>query len=88
MVSMTSKLKVMRMTNQRTLNSQTCASALSALAILVAVAALFVAPAAGQQSRAAGATVNSFYDLKTNTLEGKPADLAMYRGKVSLVERC
>jgi len=29
--------------------------------------------------------VNSFYDLKTKTLEGKPADLAMYRGKVSLV---
>jgi glutathione peroxidase len=27
----------------------------------------------------------SFYDLKTRTLEGKPADLAMYRGKVSLV---
>ncbi len=27
----------------------------------------------------------SFYDLKTKTLEGKPADLAMYRGKVSLV---
>ena len=29
--------------------------------------------------------MNSFYDLKTKTLEGKPADLAMYRGKVSLV---
>jgi glutathione peroxidase len=29
--------------------------------------------------------VSSFYDLKTNTLMGKPADLAMYRGKVSLV---
>jgi glutathione peroxidase len=27
----------------------------------------------------------SFYDLKTKTLEGKPADLAIYRGKVSLV---
>ena len=27
----------------------------------------------------------SFYDLKTMTLEGKPADLAQYRGKVSLV---
>jgi glutathione peroxidase len=30
-------------------------------------------------------TVNSFYDLKTNTLTGKPADLTAYRGKVSLV---
>jgi glutathione peroxidase len=27
----------------------------------------------------------SFYDLKTTTLDGKPADLAQYRGKVSLV---
>ena len=27
----------------------------------------------------------SFYDLKTTTLTGKPADLAQYRGKVSLV---
>src|SRR5688500_11205402 len=27
----------------------------------------------------------SFYDLKTMTLTGKPADLAQYRGKVSLV---
>jgi len=34
---------------------------------------------------AAGATVSSFYDLKTNTLLGKPADLAIYRGKVTLV---
>ena len=29
--------------------------------------------------------MSSFYDLKTKTLAGKPADLAMYRGKVSLV---
>src|SRR5947207_5176661 len=34
---------------------------------------------------AAGATVTSFYDLKTNTLLGKPADLGIYRGKVTLV---
>jgi glutathione peroxidase len=27
----------------------------------------------------------SFYDLKTTSLDGKPADLAQYRGKVSLV---
>src|ERR671912_495835 len=27
----------------------------------------------------------SFYDLKTQTLQGKPADLGMYRGKVTLV---
>lgn len=27
----------------------------------------------------------SLYDLKTNTLEGNPADLSQYKGKVSLV---
>jgi glutathione peroxidase len=27
----------------------------------------------------------SFYDLKTSTLDGKPADLGQYRGKVALV---
>ena len=34
---------------------------------------------------AGGATVPSFYDLKTTTLLGKPADLGAYRGKVTLV---
>jgi glutathione peroxidase len=29
--------------------------------------------------------VSSLYDLKTTTLDGKPADLASYRGKVTLV---
>jgi glutathione peroxidase len=31
------------------------------------------------------AQTGSFYDLKTMTLDGKPADLSQYRGKVSLV---
>ncbi len=31
------------------------------------------------------AQAGSFYDLKTKTLLGKPADLSQYRGKVSLV---
>jgi glutathione peroxidase len=35
-------------------------------------------------SRAARET-KSFYDLKTNTLDGKPADLSQYKGSVSLV---
>src|SRR6266511_2272702 len=48
--------------------------ALVALSLFTAVAAL-----------AAGATVSSFYDLKTQTLLGLPADLADYRGKVTLV---
>ena len=30
-------------------------------------------------------TSMSFFDFKTNTLEGKPADLAQYKGKVVLV---
>ena len=29
--------------------------------------------------------MTSFYDFKTTTLDGKPADLAVYKGKVSLV---
>src|SRR6186713_1072312 len=33
----------------------------------------------------AGAAVPSFYDLKTTTLLGQPADLGTYRGKVTLV---
>jgi glutathione peroxidase len=37
------------------------------------------------EQQPAGGTVRSFYDLKTNTLDGKPAALSQYRGKVSLV---
>src|SRR5436190_273328 len=40
--------------------------------------------AAQQLQRAPGGAV-TFYDLKTTTLTGKPADLGAYRGKVSLV---
>jgi glutathione peroxidase len=60
--------------------------------VLTALAAIIVAHVAleaRQQPPAArpssGAAVTSFYDLKTNTLDGKPADLGMYKGKVSLV---
>jgi len=61
-------------------------SAMAALMSAMAIAMLAVAPVRGQQQAATGgATVNSFYDFKTNTLEGKPADLSMYKGKVSLV---
>jgi glutathione peroxidase len=47
----------------------------------LAVLSLFIAGAVA----AGGAAVSSFYDLKTNTLLGKPADLGVYRGKVTLV---
>ena len=46
------------------------------LAALCALA--FTAAIAAQQSQ-------SFYDLKTKSLDGKAADLAQYKGKVSLV---
>lgn len=32
-----------------------------------------------------GGTVSSLYDLKVKTLDGKPADLGAYRGKVAVV---
>jgi glutathione peroxidase len=54
-------------------------------AAVAALAVCAVALPAGQTARRAGGTVTSFYDLKTNTLTGQPADLGMYRGKVSLV---
>jgi len=46
----------------------------------LAVGSLFL----GLSAIAAGATM-SLYELKTNTLLGKPADLGAYRGKVTLV---
>ena len=56
------------------------------LAAVVTLAA--AAPTPPQQSSAgivAGASVSSFYDLKTSSLLGEPADLGSYRGKVTLV---
>ncbi len=50
------------------------------LAALAALAFLSVAAPA-----AAGGPVDSFYSLKTTTLQGQPADLAQYKGKVALV---
>jgi glutathione peroxidase len=47
-----------------------------------AVAALVLAAFA---TSAPGGTVPSFYDLKTAYLDGKPADLSIFRGKVTLV---
>ena len=53
---------------------------------LMCIGLLCASPVIAQQPpRAAGATVTSFYALKTMTLDGKPADLGQYRGKVSLV---
>jgi glutathione peroxidase len=41
--------------------------------------------AAAQSPSPRGAAVTSFYDLKTTYLDGKPADLGVFRGKVTLV---
>jgi len=54
--------------------------ALAAGTILV----LSVAAPSAQQ-KPSGGTVTSFYDLKTRTLDGKPADLGQYKGKVAVV---
>jgi glutathione peroxidase len=48
------------------------------LALSAALIPLTAAPLMSQQRA-------SFYDLKTQTLAGQPADLAAYRGKVTLV---
>jgi glutathione peroxidase len=59
-----------------------------ALAILIASAVsiyfLRGALSTGSQ-KPTGETANVFWDLKTNTLAGKPSDLGEYRGKVALV---
>jgi glutathione peroxidase len=52
--------------------------------LLVAVV-FAMTPSAQERRTDGGAGAASFYDLKTRTLDGKPADLAQYRGTVSLV---
>jgi glutathione peroxidase len=47
---------------------------------LCAVAAVAAAP----QSSSSSGIASSFYDLKTSYLDGKPADLGLFRGKVTL----
>jgi glutathione peroxidase len=51
----------------------------------LAAALLAASPALSAGPEAAGGGVSSFYDLKTTTLDGKPADLGQYRGKVAVV---
>jgi glutathione peroxidase len=54
------------------------------MAFFVAAGLFLSSPTAAQQPRAGGA-VTSFYDLQTTSLDGKPGNLAQYKGKVSLV---
>lgn len=44
-----------------------------------------VALAAAPQASSSRGDVSSLYDLKTSYLDGKPADLGVFRGKVTLV---
>jgi glutathione peroxidase len=54
--------------------------------VILAGGALAATPLAGQQAAGKpGGAVTSFYDLQTMTLDGKPGNLAQYKGKVSLV---
>src|SRR5437016_12960442 len=52
--------------------------------VLLAALTLAVTPM-GTTTMNAQDTPKSFYEMKTNYLDGKPADLAQYKGKVSLV---
>ena len=62
------------------LNHSIAAAAILSLAVS-AVAALGAAP----QSPAGGPLPSSFYAMKTSYLDGKPADLGVFKGKVTLV---
>jgi glutathione peroxidase len=55
-------------------------------ALVLGGCAIAAAPLAAQQAKGApGGTMTSFYDLNTMALDGKPGNLAQYKGKVSLV---
>jgi glutathione peroxidase len=53
------------------------------LTALAGAALCLEMPASAQQG--SGGAVTSFYDLKTQSLDGKDGNLAQYKGKVSLV---
>jgi glutathione peroxidase len=56
------------------------------LLVPAAVAALSIAATAQAPPPSASVrAIKSFYDIKTTTLDGKPADLGQYRGTVNLV---
>ncbi len=58
---------------------------LSAVMTLAAAAPTPQTPASEARSGGGGSAGSSFYDLKTTSLLGEPADLGSYRGKVTLV---
>jgi glutathione peroxidase len=56
-----------------------------ALGLLAISAVTLAAQTAAQPRPAPGSAVSSFYDLRTTYLDGKPADLGAFRGRVALV---
>jgi glutathione peroxidase len=54
-----------------------------AIVVLTGMVTAAAIPAVSAQSPAGA--VSSFYSIKTTSLDGKPVDLAAYRGKVTLV---
>lgn len=52
--------------------------------MMIKLAAMMLLPVIAMAQNT-GPTASSLYDLKTETLQGQPADLAAYRGKVTLV---
>src|SRR5579863_2106816 len=60
------------------------AALLSTLPLALTAAILLAAAAPVWSASGSGAPVSSFYDLKTSYLDGKPADLGVFRGKVTL----
>jgi glutathione peroxidase len=58
----------------------------SITALVITGLAIVGVPLTAQQAKGTpGGTVNSFYDLTTMSLDGKPGNLPQYKGKVSLV---
>jgi glutathione peroxidase len=58
---------------------------LAAVVTLAAAAATPQPQSPAGSAAGTGAAVSSFYELKTSSLLGEPADLGVYRGKVTLV---
>jgi glutathione peroxidase len=55
------------------------------LPVLVCLAAFTATPIVAQQPAGSSSQPQSFYDLQATSLDGKPGNLAQYKGKVSLV---
>jgi glutathione peroxidase len=72
--------------NRRYNLCMTKTAVLSIGVLVITGVAIVGVPLAAQQAKSSpGGTVHSFYDLTTMTLDGKPGNLAQYKGKVSLV---